>query len=178
MGCLLRVYNVLCVGRLAIDGGAVASAHVIRKRLIDPVIDLLRQGVTPEKIAAAIAVGIVCGLCPVLGSTTLLCALAAAVLRLNLPLIQAVNFVIYPAQLALLIPQLQNAQRVFGEPPLAITMTGLMSMIKASVWHTITFLGAATARAVLVWFFLGLLVASLIYFLLVPILRMATRSRA
>lgn len=61
------------------------------RRLIRPILDLLRQGVTPEKIALSLALGVALGVFPVLGSTTALCALAALVLRLNLPAIQIVN---------------------------------------------------------------------------------------
>jgi uncharacterized protein (DUF2062 family) len=61
-----------------------------------PIVDLLRQGITPEKIALSIALGAVLGIFPVLGSTTILCAAAAFVLRLNLSAIQIVNFLIYP----------------------------------------------------------------------------------
>jgi hypothetical protein len=49
---------------------------VIRCRVVQPVIDLLTQGISPEKIALSLAFGIVLGVFPVLGSTTLLCALA------------------------------------------------------------------------------------------------------
>jgi hypothetical protein len=45
---------------------------------------------------------------PVLGSTTILCAAAAFVLRLSLLAIQAVNFLIYPLQLIVFLPFLQG----------------------------------------------------------------------
>ncbi len=60
-------------------------------RWLRPFIKLLRQGVSPEKIALTISLGIILGVTPVLGSTVLLCTLAAIVLRLNLPAIQLVN---------------------------------------------------------------------------------------
>lgn len=44
------------------------------RRLIRPILDLLRQGVTPEKIALSIALGGALGVFPALGSTTALCA--------------------------------------------------------------------------------------------------------
>ena len=70
------------------------SAWPCRNVLV-PIVDLLRQGITPEKIALSIALGAVLGIFPVLGSTTLLCAAAAFILRLNMPAIQVVNFLIY-----------------------------------------------------------------------------------
>lgn len=146
-------------------------------KIIAPVLALLKQGVTPEKVAAAIAAGVILGLFPVLGSTTILCAIAAAGLGLNLPLIQLVNALVYPLQLILLIPMLEWGQRLFGAPALPLTLERLYQMIRASIWVTISTLGAATARAIVVWTLASCLVAPLIYVLTLPLLRFVTRSR-
>ena len=87
------------------------------RTLVLPIVDLLRQGITPEKIALSIALGAVLGIFPVLGSTTILCVAAAYVLRLNLPAIQLVNFLIYPLQLILFLPFLQAGSRITGSAP-------------------------------------------------------------
>jgi len=149
----------------------------IGRRIVLPLLELLRQGVTPEKVAAAIAIGAILGVFPVLGSTTILCATAAAVFRLNLPLIQIVNTVVYPLQLILLIPMLQLGQRLFGQPPLPITLPRVFDMIRASVWNTIATLGAATGRAVIVWLCLSWIAALAIYFAAVTPLRILKRRR-
>jgi uncharacterized protein (DUF2062 family) len=64
------------------------SESFLYRRLVRPILELLRQGVTPGKIALSLALGVVLGVFPVLGSTTALCTLAAITLRLNLPAIQ------------------------------------------------------------------------------------------
>ena len=56
------------------------------------ILELLRQGLTPEKIALGIAVGMTLSTFPELGSTTLLCITAAAVFGLNLPAMQIVSW--------------------------------------------------------------------------------------
>jgi uncharacterized protein (DUF2062 family) len=48
----------------------------------------------PRKISLCIALGFALGVFPVLGMTTLLCAFSAFALRLNLPAIQVVNFLV------------------------------------------------------------------------------------
>lgn len=146
------------------------------RRIVLPLLELLRQGITPEKLATAIAVGAILGVFPVLGSTTLLCAAAAAILRLNLPLIQIVNTIVYPLQLILLIPMLQLGQRLFGAPPLPLTLPLIFDMIRASVWNTIASLGSATARAIVVWLCLSWIVALAIYFASLLPLRMLKKA--
>jgi uncharacterized protein (DUF2062 family) len=64
-----------------------------RRRLVDPLVQQLTQGVTPERVALTLAVGSALALFPILGTTTLLCALVGVALRLNQPIIQSVNVV-------------------------------------------------------------------------------------
>ena len=87
------------------------------RKLVLPVINLLRQGITPEKIALSLAIGICLGVFPLLGSTTILCTLAAILFRLNLPAIQLVNYFVYPLQLALLIPFIRLGEALLGAQP-------------------------------------------------------------
>src|ERR1700693_6100509 len=82
---------------------------------------LLQQGITPEKLALSVALGITLGIFPVLGSTTLLCAIAGLFLGLNQPTLQSVNYIAYPLQLGLLIPFFRFGERLFHAPGLAIT---------------------------------------------------------
>jgi hypothetical protein len=71
-------------------------------------------GLTPEKVALVIAVGFVLGTFPVLGTATILCAIAALVFRLNMPALQAVGQIVTPAQYALLLPLARLGARVIG----------------------------------------------------------------
>ncbi len=141
-------------------------------------VDLLRQGITPEKIALSIALGAVIGIFPVLGSTTILCALAAVVLRLNLPAIQLVNYLIYPVQLILFLPLLQAGSRITGAAPIALSMTDVFGMIKSDPWTLIKMLWTASLGAMAIWVVASPLLIAAIYFTLAPVLRRLGRRVA
>jgi uncharacterized protein (DUF2062 family) len=64
----------------------------------------LRQGISPRRLALTLALGFAIGCIPVVGIPTLLCAGLALALRLNLPAIQAANYVVMPLQLILIVP--------------------------------------------------------------------------
>ena len=96
-----------------------------RRRVVALLLDQLRQGVTPEKIALTIALGAVLATFPILGSTTLLCGIAGVALRLNQPIIQLVNWLCYPLQILLLIP-LYRAGEWFGAPHLSLSIPQLV----------------------------------------------------
>jgi uncharacterized protein (DUF2062 family) len=145
-------------------------------KIVLPVLDLLRQGITPEKIALSIALGAVLGIFPVLGATTILCAAAALVLRLNLPAIQLVNFLIYPLQLILLLPFLQAGSRITGAARVTLSLPQIFSLMKSDTRGLIKMLWTASLGAMALWLFVSPLLATAIYFTLAPVLRRLRRG--
>jgi uncharacterized protein (DUF2062 family) len=127
------------------------SDGLLRRRLVDPLLGQLKQGVTPEKLAWSLALGLGLGCFPVLGTTTLLCFLAGLAFRLNQPALQLVNYLAYPLQLGLLVPLLQAGQRLFGEAPLPLTLERLQAELRAGVLPVLARYAGATARGVVVW---------------------------
>jgi len=152
------------------------SARWLRRRMVHPILDLLRQGITPEKVALSIALGFTLGVTPVLGSTSILCFLAAVLLRLNLPAIQLVNFFAYPLQFALLVPFIRVGEWILAAPPVRITVGEIISLIRADVWNAIATLWTATIHALMAWLMLGSLASLVIYALLAPFLRRLSQS--
>jgi uncharacterized protein (DUF2062 family) len=139
--------------------------------LARPIVDLLRQGVTPEKIALSLALAVALGVFPVLGSTTALCALAALLLRLNLPAIQIVNYFVYPLQIALLIPFFRLGERLFRAPHLPLSVLQIYAMIHANMWDAIRSLWTTAWHAIVVWCLVAPVFAAIIYAVLAPALR-------
>ena len=77
-----------------------AALRVTFNKLRALVLDQLRQGITPEKIALTIALAAGIGVFPLLGTTTVLCFAIGVPLRLNQALMQLVNYLVYPLQIA------------------------------------------------------------------------------
>lgn len=141
------------------------------------IIDLLRQGVTPEKLALSLALGAALGVFPVIGTTTALCAIAALVLRLNLPAIQLVNYVVYPAQIALLIPFFRLGEWIFRAPRLPLSITQVAGMFRGNYWHAIRFLSVSMCHAAVAWCLLAPFGAALLYVVLLLSLQKAAAYR-
>jgi uncharacterized protein (DUF2062 family) len=154
-----------------IDGEGAPRANPAPNRWLKPFIELLRQGVSPEKIALTIALGIILGITPVLGSTMLLCALAAIVLRLNLPAIQLVNGVVYPLQIVLLIPFYRLGAWMFRADVSAISLSGVTALTREGVGHAVRTLWVVTMHALLAWLLLGMAAVAILYAVLVPSVR-------
>ncbi len=142
-----------------------------QRHLLRPIVDLLTQGITPEKIALSIAFGLVLGVFPALGWTTVLCLLVAVGLKLNVPAMQLVNYLAYPLQLALLVPFIRAGEVLFRAPRLVISLPQILAMVRADVWHAITALWVATMHAIAAWMLIAPVALYLIYKTLSAILR-------
>lgn len=152
---------------------------LIGRKLVEPFLDLLRQGITPEKVALTVALGLALGVTPVIGSTTLLCTLAAVVLRLNLPAIQLVNGLVYPLQLVLIIPFLRAGAWLFGDHSLpAMTVSRLFALIRSDAWRAIATLWSATLHALVAWMAIAATVAAVLYFVLLFVFKRIWRREA
>ena len=153
-----------------------ALRELLRRRLVRPVVDQLTQGLSASSIALTLALGLCLGVIPVLGTTTVLCAAAAVVLRLNQPLIQAVNYVAFPLQIALVVPFLTLGHHLFGEAGPALTAEQLAGLAAGPPLEAVRALGGAALQATAAWL-LTAPVAGLVVFLVArPLLAAAGRQ--
>ena len=147
------------------------------RRLVKPLLELLQQGVSPEKLALSVALGAAFGIIPVLGSTTALCALIASIWGLNLPAIQIVNYFVYPLQIALILPFFRLGERIFRAPHLPISVPEIYAMARGNLWGAIQFLWSTTWHAIVVWAIFAPFLATLLYLILVPSFRRLLRKQ-
>ena len=150
----------------------------LKRRLVRPILELLRQGVTPEKIALSVALGAALGVIPVLGWSTTLCAIAAIVLRLNLPAIQITNYIVYPVQIALLVPFFRWGEKLFRAPHFPISVPQIYALFHAGAWIAIKLLWTTIWHAIIVWSMIAPVFVGLVYAILLPLLRRAMQRQA
>jgi len=160
--------EILCV---FVRRTACMRSGFVHRRLVQPVRALLTQGVTPEKIALSLALGMALGVFPVIGSTTVLCALAAVVLRLNLPAIQLVNYFVYPLQLMLLVPFVRMGERLFRARPLQLSPQQMVAMFRADLLHAIATLWRTALQAASAWLLVSPLLLVMLYFVFLLLIR-------
>lgn len=138
----------------------------------------LRQGTSPKALAISTTIGLLLGIFPVLGITTLLMMAIAVRLRLNLPLMLAVSYLIYPFQILLMIPFIRFGEWVSGSAPLGLTLESLELAFRNNFFEALQSLGMANLLAVAGWTVLALPAGLLVYFLLVPFFRFLLQRQA
>lgn len=150
----------------------------IHRRVIAPLVILLMQGITPAKIALSLALGIGIGIFPVLGTTMVLCTVAALFWRLNLIAIQTVHFAMTPLQLLLIIPFVRLGEHILHAHSEPLSMRAGLDVFGSGGAHTFSVLRDAILHAVIGWAVLGPLMIYLLYLVLSPLLvRLAQRLR-
>ena len=148
-----------------------------KRRLVTPMIAQLKQGVTPEKLALTVALGLVLGIFPILGSCTLLCALAAIVLRLNQPVIHLMNYIAYPLQLVMIIPIFRAGEKLFGNAPIPLSIPLIFERFRADFGQFLRDFGMIAVQGIIVWCILAPVLVAALYFTTRPLLRkLALRS--
>jgi uncharacterized protein (DUF2062 family) len=147
------------------------------RRTVDIVVTQLHQGVTADKIALTLAIGLILGLFPIFGTTSALCVLAALWLKLNQPIIQLVNWFAAPLQLPGIYLFARIGERLTRSPPVPFSITGLLQQFRASPWQFLQHFGSTGLRAVLAWLLIAPLIALLVYLALRPPLRRLARLR-
>jgi uncharacterized protein (DUF2062 family) len=156
---------------------APAQPGFLQRRLVRPLLALLRQGVTPEKLALSVALGTTISLIPVLGVSTILCAALAIALRLNMPAIQIVNYLLTPVQLLLIIPLLRFGEWLSGAGRYPVTLESGLALISQGIVNAVRVLWDAIVHATLGWLVLAPVAAFALYFILAAVFRRVTPAR-
>ena len=133
----------------------------------------LRQGMSPSRLALTLALGFAIGCVPIVGIPTLLCAVLALALRLNLPAIQAANYAVMPLQIALMIPfaRLGGWLFPFGQRQ-ALTTANLFRLSAPNTSATlVSQIGSLAGQAMLAWLVVAIPAVLLMTLTLAVVLR-------
>lgn len=148
----------------------------IRRRIVEPLLALLKQGVAPDRLALSVAIGIVVGNMPILGASTVLCAAIALGFRLNLVAIQAAQAAMAPTQLLLIIPFLRLGEWLTRAPPEPLSVRAGLTLAAGGAGHAISLLWRAMLHAGLAWLLIAPPAAYAIYKALTPVFERAAEG--
>lgn len=129
----------------------------------------LRQGVTPRRLALTLALGFAIGCIPVIGVPTALCAVLALGLKLNLPAIQAANYLAMPAQILLIVPFARLGGWLFSTG--SRQAVELRTLLHLSPWTMVSQLGALAGHALVAWLLIAVPAVLLLTAMMTPLLR-------
>lgn len=142
----------------------------LKRKIADPILAFLKQGVTPSKLAWAISLGIVLATMPVFGSGTLLCLLAIWLFRLNPGAVLLVNQLAYPLQFILYFPLIRAGEWLFKAEKLPLSISQIFAMFKDDLGNAISVLWWSTLYGIVAWIIIMVPVAFLLQWIFKSIL--------
>ncbi len=148
-----------------------------QRRLVDPILRQLTQGVTPKKITFTLSLGTVCSLFPFLGFTWLLNLLMGLPLRLNQPIMQTLNQLLTPVHLVMILVYVRMGEWIWGAKEDRFSVTEMVqSFADLTLSQFFAKFGWAGIHAFTSWTLTGPIIFAILYFTLKPIIgRLAQR---
>jgi uncharacterized protein (DUF2062 family) len=129
----------------------------------------LRQGISPQRLALTLALGFAIGCFPVVGVTSGVCFVVAIALRLNLPAIQAANWVAMPMQVALIVPFVRLGRRLIGFG--SSQPFDAAALLHSSPSVILARMAGLTGQAMLAWLVVAIPMVALTTLILTKVLR-------
>jgi uncharacterized protein (DUF2062 family) len=103
---------------------------------------------SPASAALALSLGVVLGIFPVYGLPTILCLLASVLLGVNFPVLQLVNQICWPLQIAMLVPLARLGSHIIA-PSVGFGATFVLQAL--SGWLTVSIPLGLALYFLLVW---------------------------
>jgi len=122
-----------------------------RRRIVDPLLQQLTQGTSPEKITQSLVIGSLCAFFPILGAATPVCVAAAWIFRLNQPVVQGVNCLTSPLYLPLVYGFMRLGDWIFGRPGVTLPFDRLGELLRTHPGEFFRQFGAVAGHAVIGW---------------------------
>lgn len=145
-----------------------------QRRVRDPIVAQLTQGITPEKIALTLAVGSAFALFPILGTTTLMCFIVAIALRLNQPIVQLINQALWPVHIPAIFGCVRLGETLFGAPHIHFSIREMQGLLWSAPRLFLHQFGLTALYALVAWAVLAPFYITLVYFLALPLMRQIT----
>jgi len=125
--------------------------------------EFVKRGTSAKELALTITIGFLLGIIPFFGVNTLLCTFTAIRLKLNVPLIIAVNYFVFPLQIILFVLFLKIATWIFHVSQLLPSYNEILGKLKNDWLKVISDFGYLNLLAVLVWLGLSIIFGWFLY---------------
>jgi uncharacterized protein (DUF2062 family) len=136
----------------------------LRDKILIPFQLIPKEGLSPEKLAFSLTIGIISGVFPVLGATTILSLLLTLLFRQNLLVVQSVQWILALVQILLIIPFIQFGAFLLHQPAIHISIQQISIAFKPGWFSGFRTIGILHLYGILTWAILAIPVSAASYF--------------
>lgn len=112
--------------------------------------NILTSGLSPQQLLLTCCIGFSVGTMPLVWGSSLLCVLLARRLQLNQLVLQSLNYLLYPLQLALLLPFCSLGMRLFPWGPV-VPINGLTTLLHSQAENRLLLVLLLNLKALGAW---------------------------
>lgn len=106
-------------------------------KLIKKITKLFKQGLTPKELSQSIIVSALISIIPILGVSTFMITTVSLKSKLNLPVMIALSYLMWPIQILMIIPFIRIGQFIFAVPQNHHTLAEIISSFQESFFGTL-----------------------------------------
>ena len=124
---------------------------------------LLKQGLTPKELSQSIIMSGLISTIPILGVSTFMITTVSFKRKLNLPVMIALSYLMWPVQIMLIIPFIRVGEFIFSVPRNHHTVEEIISSFQNSFFQTLSQLSFELLCGLGGWLFTAVPVAVVVY---------------
>jgi uncharacterized protein (DUF2062 family) len=121
--------------------------------LKDKITALFKQGLSPKLLSQSIVVSVLFSIIPILGVSTFILTTLSVKRKLNLPIMIAISYLMWPIQIALIIPFIRVGEFIFLIPSTPHTVEEIINSFQNSFFQTLSHLSFELLCGLGGWFF-------------------------
>ena len=145
--------------------------------VIDKITALFKQGLTPKELNQSIIVSGLISVIPIIGVSTFMITTVSLKTKLNLPVMIALSYMMWPVQILLIIPFIRMGEFIFSIPPNHHTVEEIISSFQNSFFKTLSHLSFELLCGLGGWLFIAVPVAIGIYLVSTYVLKIVLKEK-
>ena len=146
------------------------------KKLTKKTKTLFQQGLTPKELCQSIIFAALLGVTPILGVTTFIITLVSLKTKLNLPIMIALSYLMWPVQVLLILPFISVGEYIFSIPPSHHTVDEIINSFQNGFFSTLGKLSFELFCGLAGWVFVAIPIAIIAYGICLLVLRFIPAS--
>jgi uncharacterized protein (DUF2062 family) len=141
------------------------------------IIALFKQGLTPIEITQSIIVSCLISIIPILGLTTLLLTALSLKRNLNLPIMIAQSFIMWPVQIVMIVPFINIGEFIFSIPKTNHSAQEIITSFQNSFFTTLSHLSFELLCGFGGWLLTAVPLALGTYFVFIAVFKMVFKEK-
>ena len=138
--------------------------HNLKNKILIPFRLIPKEGLTAESLAFSVTIGIIAGIFPVIGTTTIISILLTLIFRQNILIVQSVQWLLGLAQIILIIPFMKFGAFILNQNAIPINIHQINLAFQPGFLYGIRTIGVFHLYAILTWIILAIPASAISYF--------------